>query len=116
MGGKSSSSSSNSTSQETNDQRIQVEDGIGIGAGATVTLTDPGVMAAFESVGSELARSIPEVIEQVTDLAGDVIKDNNAVMAESVEDNAKEIAETAVKWLFGMVAVLGLAFIVVGKK
>lgn len=112
MGGSSSSNSSSSNQTTTNqyDQRVAVEaEGIGIGSGATVTITDGGII---EGAG-ELAKSFNETLQhgydsldgivgEVGNLALQVVRENNAILAEQSEADTKELAETTIK--FGLVA------------
>lgn len=109
MGGKSKSSSSSSTrtTYNTTDNRLAVEGGgFGVGAGAEVeiNLTDGGAIEALET-GFE---ALPDIVGHVADFAGGVVEDNTAILAEKLEDNSKEIAESTIK----MVLLAGTAIAV----
>ncbi|WP_085908070.1 hypothetical protein [Kiloniella majae] len=120
MGGKSSSKSSSSTSSNVTDNRFGVEsEGIGVSASgnSTVNVTDfdPEVVEQFRGIASDVADtlgkgydSVSDITSAVTGLAGETIKDSLQIVAEASEDNAKEIAESTIKYL-----VLGVAATIV---
>jgi len=106
MGGRSSSSSAstNSTTTNVNDHRVAVEaGGFGVGSHSSVNYNDTEVLV--EGFGSlrEISKDALQLYagygEGITKLASDVISENNAILAEGIEDNAKEIAESAIKYL-----------------
>ena len=111
MGGKSSSKSSSSTSSNVTDNRFGVEsEGIGVSASgnSTVNVTDfdPEVVEQFKAIAGDVADtlgkgfdSVGDVTSAVTGLASGVIEDSLKIVSEASEDNAKEIAESTIKYL-----------------
>jgi len=110
MGGKSSSSSSssNTTSTENYDQRVAVEaGGIGIGADAVVDLqlTDYGVIEGAVSVINDVFAGASEVVNNVTEAFAGVVSENNAILKEETESDAKELTVLVVKIVGGLAAI-----------
>lgn len=117
MGSRSSSSSSSSQTTQQYDQRVAVESGgYGVGAGANVdvSITDAGALEQVASIAGELTKSVGAGFDAVTllgegaaEFAREIVTENNKVLAEAQEDNAKEISETLIWSIAGVAIVLG---------
>ena len=138
MGGRSSSTAaSTSTNTSTiNDHRIAVEaGGFGVASGGSLFVNQERADAralqdgfdAVEKIGTKSFDTLEDVTRTVSDafgksnagalnLAEDIIKDSNKILAEGIEDNAKEIAETAIKYTGVSIAVLAAVMLLRGIK
>ena len=110
MGGSSSSSTSSSNRTEQTDNRVAVEaGGIGIGAHAQVTtqVTDFGVLEAAENVLRDGLGEAANIVESVTENFAGIVSENNKILSEQAESDAKEITELAVKVMAAVVVIIG---------
>lgn len=117
MGSSSSSNSSSTQTTQQYDQRVAVESGgYGVGANANVdvAITDAGALEQVAKIAGELTKQVGSAFGAVTqlgegaaDFAKQIVQENNKVLAEAQEDNAKEISETLIKAIAAVAIVLG---------
>lgn len=114
MGGKSSSSSSNTTktTYETTDNRGYVETG-GLGISGSENVTIESADAEVLGIALDFARDAGQTaIDQIAGTADESL----SILREAKEDNAKEIATTVTKWLFGSASLIAIAWVFMRKK
>lgn len=119
MGGSSSSSSSSSSNQNTEnyDQRATVGgDGIAVSGSGDIQWTDYGVIEGARDIIGDTLKGAADVVNSVTDTFNDALKDNNAILAEKVESDSKEIGALAIQALMLLVAAVVALGIFMGKK
>ena len=116
MGGKSSSKSSTSTTTtyNTEDGRLYVEDG-GFGVGAKsdvdISITDAGAVDLTAATLREGGELLETLATQQNDLTKKIVSGTAALLAESTQDDAKEVASMTIKLVLLGTTALGALYL-----
>lgn len=84
----------------------QEQGAIGANNGSTINITDAGAIEA----AAKFAEQVAGIGAKALETSETIVSEHTAVLAEQVEDNAKEISETLIKSLMVTTAIIGVAF------